>query len=206
MKIRKATEKDCKCIAELSLIAGDGIPAYFWEKGRVNGQQVLDVGIQNLKSQTANFSYRNVHVAEVDGRVAGMILAYRLPDEEDAVKIEEYPEFIRPMIELEQCVPGSFYINMIATYPKYRNMSIGTRLMGIIDELADQAGCEIISVQVFEQNVRAVRLYRRMGYNPVATKSVIEHPCHPYTSNLVLLTRESAKYSLLPKHRQASNQ
>jgi len=200
MKIRKATEDDCRNIAELSLIAGDGIPAYFWEKSRVNGQQVLDVGIQNLKSTNENFSFKNVHVAEVDGAVAGMMLAYRLPDKVFEESIDDYPEFLRPVIELEQCVPGSFYINMLATYPKYRNMSIGTRLMGIVDDLADQAGCELISVQVFEQNVRAVRLYRRMGYNPVETRSVVEHPCHPYTTNIILLTRESAKFSIIPKN------
>lgn len=197
MKIREATVNDCRNIAELALIAGDGIPAYFWEQSRKNGQQLLDVGIQNLKSDTANFSYRNVHVAEVDKSVAGMILAYRLPDKENADKVEDYPEFIQPVIELEQCVPGSFYVNMLATYPKYRNLSIGTSLMGIVDDLAEQAGCQLISVQVFEQNVRAVRLYRRLGYDVLESRPVVEHISHPYNTNIVLLTRERAKWSVI---------
>jgi len=197
MKIRKAVQEDCRNIAELALIAGDGMPAYFWQQDRVNGQQVIDVGIQNLKSETSNFSYKNVHVAEVDNEVAGMILAYRLPDRENADNPEDYPEFLRPMIELENCVPGSFYINMLATYPRFRNMSIGTILMGLVDDLAEKAGCDLLSVQVFEQNVRAVRLYRRLGYNPVESRCVVEHNCHPYTTNIVLLTRERAKWSVL---------
>jgi len=197
MEIRKAKQEDCRSIAELALIAGDGIPAYFWEQARVNGQQVIDVGINNLKSETENFSYKNVHVAEVGNEVAGMILAYRLPDKDKAEDPDNYPDFIRPIIELENCVPGSFYINMLATYPKYRNMSIGTTLMGLVDDLAEQAGSDLLSVQVFEQNVRAVRLYRRLGYNPLETRSVIEHVSHPYTTNVVLLTRERAKWSVL---------
>lgn len=197
MEIREATIDDCRSIAELALIASDGIPAYLWEQSRKNGQQLLDVGIQSLKSETEKFSYRNVHVAEVDNVVAGMILAYRLPDKEDADSIGDYPEFLQPVIELEQCVPGSFYINMLATYPKYRNISIGTSLMGIVDDLAENANSELISVQVFEQNVRAVRLYKRLGYNTVETRPVIEHVSHPYTSNVVLLTRERAKWSVL---------
>lgn len=197
MKIRQATINDCRSIAELALIAGDGIPAWFWELSRENGQQLLDVGIQNLKSETENFSYRNVHVAEMDNSVAGMILAYRLPEKENADKIEDFPEFIRPVIELEQCVPGSFYINMLATYPKYRNISVGTSLMKIVDDLAEQASSDFISVQVFEQNARAVRLYKRLGYEIVETRPVVEHESHPYNTNVLLLIRERAKWSAL---------
>jgi ribosomal protein S18 acetylase RimI-like enzyme len=197
MEIRQATIDDCRSIAELALIAGDGIPAWFWEQDRKNGQQLLDVGMQNLKSESENFSYRNVHVAEVENSVAGMILAYRLPDKDKADNIESYPEFIRSAIELEQCVPGSFYINMLATYPKYRNISIGTSLMGIIDDLAEQADSDLISVQVFEQNLRAVRLYKRLGYEVVETRPVVEHVSHPYNTNILLLTRERAKWSVL---------
>ena len=202
MEIRKATSQDCRSIAELALIAGDGIPAYFWEQSRVSGQQVIDVGIQNLQSESANFSYKNVHVAELDKEVAGMILAYRLSDKEDADNPGDYPEFLQPMIELENCVPGSFYINMLATYPKFRNMSIGTALMRLADALAEQAGCDLLSVLVFEQNARAMRLYRRLGYNPVEVRPVIEHVSHPYTSNIVLLTRERANWSVLQIHEQ----
>ena len=197
MEIRKATQEDCRQIAELALIAGDGIPAYFWEQARVNGQQLIDVGIHNLASGAENFSYKNVHVAVVDNDVAGMMLAYRLPDRENADNPEDYPEFIRPVIELENCVPGSFYINMLATYPKYRNLSIGTTLMRLADNLAEQVKCDLLSVQVFEQNVRALRLYRRLGYNPIEVRPVVEHISHPYTTNVVLLTREPAKWSVI---------
>jgi ribosomal protein S18 acetylase RimI-like enzyme len=125
----------------------------------------------------------------IDGKVAGMILAYRLPDEDDAEDLDELPEFIRPMVELEQCVPGSFYINMIATFPQYRNMSIGTKLMGMVDSLARDAACSISSIEVFSQNQGALRLYQRLGYELAEKRPVVPHECHPYDGELLLLTR-----------------
>jgi ribosomal protein S18 acetylase RimI-like enzyme len=189
MQIRKANRSDVHDIAKLALIAGEGIPAWFWKQSAAEAQNVEDAGAARLLSETDNFSYRNVHVAVIDGKVAGMILAYCLPDEDYAEDLDELPEFIRPMVELEQCVPGSFYINMIATFPQYRNMSIGTKLMGIVDRLANDAACSISSIEVFEQNTGALRLYQRLGYEIVEKRRVVPHECHPYDGELLLLTR-----------------
>ena len=176
-------------------MAGEGIPAYFWEQSKRPGQDVLDVGAEKAASEAENFSYRNMHLAVIDGKIAGMLLAYRLPDQEDAEGLEELPTFIRPLIELEQCVPGSFYINMLATYPEHRNKGVGRALMGIVDDLASTAGCTRLSIEVFEQNHGALRLYQRLGYTVVEKRSVIPHPCHPYTGDLVLLTKPVASAS-----------
>jgi len=189
METRQATKADCRAIAELALMAGEGIPAYFWEQSRQPGQEIEDVGTQNAASDTENFSWRNVHLAVNGNAVAGMLLAYRLPDAEHAEDLEEFPAFIRPLIELEHCVPGSFYINMLATYPEYRNQAVGTTLMGLTDKLAATAGCSLLSVEVFEQNAGALRLYRRLGYAIVDKRPVVPHPCHPYTGDVVLLTK-----------------
>lgn len=192
MQIRKATRADCRALAELALMAGEGIPAFFWEEARQPGQDLIDVGSEVVASEEANFSYLNAHVAELDGTIAGMMLAYRLPAGEDAEALDELPEFIRPLVELEQCVPGSFYINMIATYPGYRGRGVGTGLLGSVDRLAQAAGCSLASIEVFEQNQGALRLYERLGYRVVERRTVVPHPCHPYTGDLVLLTRAVA--------------
>lgn len=189
MQIRKARKDDVHAVAQLALIAGEGIPAWFWAVSAEPGEAIENVGAKRLLSETENFSYRNVHVAVADGSIAGMILAYRLPEPEDAENLDDLPEFIRPLVELEQCVPGSFYINMIATFPEFRNRSIGTRLMGIVDGLAQEAGCTLSSIEVFDQNRGAMRLYQRLGYSVLDRRLVVPHPCHPYDGHIVLLTR-----------------
>ena len=108
MRIRRATASDVHDLAKLALIAGEGIPAWFWSRSAAEGQSIEDAGAAKLLSETDNFSYRNAHVAEIDNRIAGMILAYRLPDADNAENLEELPAFIRPLVELE-LVP-SFHI------------------------------------------------------------------------------------------------
>ena len=180
---------DCRALAKLALMAGEGIPAFFWAQSQQPGQDIIDVGATNLTSETENFSYRNAHVAIIGGEIAGMLLAYRLPEADAAENLDELPEFIRPLVELEQCVPGSFYINMVATFPAHRNRSVGSALMGMVDQLAIKAGCDEISIEVFEQNEGALRLYKRLGYTQKATRDIIPHSSHPYQGKIVLLTR-----------------
>jgi ribosomal protein S18 acetylase RimI-like enzyme len=189
MLIRKAEKNDVNDIARLALIAGEGIPAWFWRQSAAEGQSIEQAGAAKLLSEEDNFSYRNVHVAVADNRIAGMMLAYRLPDAADAEDTSEFPEFIRPLVELEQCVPSSFYINMLATFPEYRNMTIGTKLMSMVDELARDAGCSLSSIEVFQQNDGALRLYQRLGYNIIEKRRVVPHSSHPYDGDVLLLTR-----------------
>jgi ribosomal protein S18 acetylase RimI-like enzyme len=187
--LRPARKSDARVIAELAQIAGEGIPAWFWAQDAAPGEDLLAVGARNVLSETENFSYRNAHLAEVDGAVASLLLAYRLPDADAPVDLDQYPAFIRPLIELEQEVPGSFYLNMLATFPAYRNRALGSRLLQHANTLAGQAGCDTLSLQVFEQNPGALRLYLRHGYRPVARRAVVPHPSHHYRGELVLLTR-----------------
>lgn len=192
MEIRKATREDCRAIAELGLMAGEGIPAYFWEQSRKPGQTIEEIGAQHAASETENFSYHNVQLGVIDNAIAGMLLAYRLPEEEAAEDLDDFPAFIRPLIELEQCVPGSFYINMLATYPEYRNRSVGTQLMARVDTLARAVGCTHSSIEVFEQNAGALRLYQRLGYKTIEQRPVIPHACHSCSGEILLLTRAVA--------------
>jgi ribosomal protein S18 acetylase RimI-like enzyme len=185
MEIRKATLTDCRDVAELALMAGEGIPAYFWQESQQPGEDIEDVGAAKLRSETENFSYRNTVVATIDDQVAGMMLAYKLEDED----LARLPEFIRPLIELEQLVPATFYINMLATFPKYRNMSVGTKLMQQVDILAKDNSCNTSSIQVFDENEGALRLYLRLGYQILDSRKVVPHSCHPYQGEVLLLTR-----------------
>jgi len=179
-------------------MAGEGIPAYFWVQSRAAGEELVDVGARKAASESGNFSYRNVQIALLDGKVAGMLLAYRLPDLEAADVLLDTPDFIRPLLELERCAPGSFYINMLATYPRYRGRGVGRGLMVVVEGLATAAGCQTIAVEVFEQNAGALRLYRTLGYRVAEERAVVPHSCHPYTGRILLLTRLVRPEAALP--------
>ena len=190
MKIRPGRVDNSYAIAELALMAGEGIPAWFWNQSRQPGQSIEEVGAIAARSETNNFSYRNTHLAVIDHQIGGMLLAYRLPSAEKAEDLDEYPEFIRPLIELEQCVPDSFYINMLATYPAMRKQGIGIGLMRHAETLAAEKNCLLISIEVFEQNQNALRLYQNLGYRIIERREVIAHESHPYSGDIVLLVKE----------------
>jgi len=173
-------------------MAGEGIPGYFWEQDKSPGENITDVGARRLAAGSGNFSYRNVLIAEIDGDVAGMLLSYKLSSEEEAEDLDELPAFIRPLVELEQCVPESYYINMIATFSTFRGQGVGTTLLAQVDDLARLAGCVEISIEVFEENQGALKLYQRLGFQVIEARDVVPHSCHPYTGRIVLLTRRAA--------------
>jgi ribosomal protein S18 acetylase RimI-like enzyme len=186
--LRRATRRDALALAELTDYAGHGIPGYLWSRSAEKGQPPIEVGIERVLREEANFSYRNAVVAEVDGRVAAALLAYRLP-EHSYVNLDELPDLLRPLEELEQKVPGTFYINILAAYPEYRGQGLGTTLLEAARALASEAGCNELSLEVFEQNEDAVRLYERHGYREIARLPAVPHQIYPFDGDVVLMTK-----------------
>jgi ribosomal protein S18 acetylase RimI-like enzyme len=192
IQIRRATLSDARSLAELIEIAGDGIPTYLWSRMAKPGETPLDVGEQRVRREEGGFSYRHATVAEMAGEVVGMILAYRLPDvsDEDRGALAELPEFLRPFVELEFEVPGSFYINALAVRAPYRSHGIGARLLRKVEGQAIEAGCHRMSVQHFLRNPRAGAFYRRHGFRLAGERVLIPHPARPYEDRSILLVRD----------------
>lgn len=187
--LRPACKTDCRRLAELAAIAGEGIPEYLWTLMAQPGERPIEVGARRAASEDADFSYTKAIVAEHTGTVAAMVLAYPLPAISDAAAMEEYPAIVRPMIELELAVPGSYYINMLATLPGFRGRGLGSLLLEAVAAKAGTTGCRELSVGVFEQNSGAVRLYQRHGFREAARRRAVVHPCHPYDGDVLMLTR-----------------
>ena len=189
MEIRSATHADCLAIAELSQMASDNMVDHFWADSQLPGQSLEEVGAEAAKSENANFSYRNTRIACEHDEIAGMLLAYRLPVAEDNDDDPlEFPEFVRPLIQLEQLVAESFYINMLATYPRFRGQGIGRKLLAEVDKHAITADCKLISILVFAINQGALRLYLRHGYKIVERLPMVASDYLP-AGDVLLLTR-----------------
>ncbi|MGR9073623.1 MAG: GNAT family N-acetyltransferase [Gammaproteobacteria bacterium] len=187
---RHAEKSDCRYVAELIDIAGEGVPYWFWSRqAEKENKTPLQIGMERAAREDVDFSYRNAVFMEMQGRVAAMILGYKLPESTAEFDVEAYPEIARPFIELERLVPGSFYINALATYPEYRRLGCGSKLLNLAHDLAAEAGCELTSIEVYERNEGAVRLYRRQGFEIVDRRPVAMHSSQPYDGDIVLLTR-----------------
>jgi ribosomal protein S18 acetylase RimI-like enzyme len=190
-RVRPATPDDAALMARLIDIAAAGLPSHLWSTTAEPGQSPLEVGEARARRDSGGFSWRNAIMAEVDGRPVGMLLGYRLeaPTEEDRAALAELPDLVRPFIELEHEVPGTFYINAFAVLEGFRGRGIGAALLEAARQRAAELGCALLSVQAFSENPRSVAFYERHGFRRIAERPVVPHPCYPYTDRTLLLVR-----------------
>lgn len=190
MIIRNAKPCDARQLACLINLAGEHLPEHLWSETAAEGQDPLEIGAQRAARNEGAFSYRNVHVAEIDGQIAGMLLSYRLPDPDAAPDPGTHPATVRPLVELESMVPGSWYVNAIATHESFRGRGVGTALLGCCEDLAGKAGAGRLSLIVASENGRAFALYKRLGYRPIASRLLVAYPGGPRGGEWILMVKK----------------
>jgi ribosomal protein S18 acetylase RimI-like enzyme len=187
--LRRARKDDATALAQLIDIAGEGFGSFLWGQAARPGETALDVGRRRAEREEGGFSYRNATLAELGGKVAGLLLGYRLDDPYQTGDLAALPEIVRPLIQLEAEAPGSWYVNALAAFPEYRNKGIGTRLLAEAERLAREAGAPALSLIVADQNTGARRLYLRTGYRPVARRPLVAFPGLAHAGDWVLMMK-----------------
>jgi len=185
LKFRPAGKSECLKIAELFSIASDGVADYIWTKYSEPEENIIDFGARRYESEDSVFSYRNCTVAEVDGEVAGILVAFSMY-ESGEVESDVDP-VLAPYMKLEQ--PNSYYICAMALFPEYRGKGIGTRLLEIAEEQAKDNNLIQLSLIVFEQNEGAKKLYERHGYYEIKREPVVPHELIHHTGDALLMVK-----------------
>lgn len=191
VRLRCATVEDARTIAELIVIAGEGIPMGGWCEDVEDGRDPVSVGEERAVRPDSMFSYRNAILAEHDGQVAGMMLGFRIdrPTGQDWAALAKVPPPLRPVVELEYQMPGAFYINALAVFARFRDLGIGTRLLQAAASRATALGCTRLAHQVFSGNRAAVRLYERNGFRQVDSRPLEPQPGHSSDGRVLLMVR-----------------
>ncbi|MDH4109103.1 MAG: GNAT family N-acetyltransferase [Gammaproteobacteria bacterium] len=190
MKIRGASKDDATDLARLINLAGEHLPEFLWRQIKPTGGDPLAFGAERAARDEGAFCYRNARIAEIGGEVAGMLLGYRLPDPYDAGDPAELSPILRPLIELEALAPGSWYVNAIAAYERFRGQGVGTRLMLEAEALARAQGTGRLSLIVASENRGASRMYSRLGYAETARRPLETYPGGPGRGAWVLMVKE----------------
>ena len=190
MKIRDAKKKEADQLAWLVNLAGEGIPEYLWQQMAGENETAMEVGIRRVSSENIAFSYSKTRVCEEEEEnVLGMLIAYRLPTPYPIDVADDFPEIVRPLVQLEARAPGSWYINAVATYPEHQGRGVASLLIEDSVERARLLGCHQASLIVASENEQAKRLYVRFGFNDVASRPVIPYPGCLHGGNWVLMAR-----------------
>ena len=172
--IRQATPDDAHAMAELVNMAGEGMPLYLWSKMAAEGQDAWAVGRERARREQGGFACRNTHMLELDGQVAACLVGYPLPDPPEVIDYDELPAMFVPLQQLEDQAPGTWYVNVVATYPEFRGQGLGSSLMQLAGRLADTSGCKGLSLVVADANEGARRLYSRLGFEEITTRPMVK--------------------------------
>ena len=152
------------------------------------GEAAWDVGCRRAAREEGGFSYRNATIIEHEGQCAGCLIGYEIPDNPEPIP-DDLPAMFVPLQELENLAPSTWYINVLAVRPQFRNQGLGTKLLALAEETAQALGKRGMSVIVSDANLGAHRLYERSGYNERARRLMVKENWENEGQSWVLLTK-----------------
>ncbi len=185
---RPARKDECRTIARLYSISSDGLSDYIWTSLARPGEDILDVGEKRYSNEDLLFSYKNCLVAEHDGEVIGMLVAFPMHPAENPGAASDTDPVLVPYTILEK--DRSYYIMGVAVFPEYRGRGIGTRFLELAAEKALEYGLPQLSLIVFEQNEGAKRLYERHGFYEIMREKIVPHELIHYTGYALLMVKD----------------
>lgn len=187
--LRPAKKKDCHKLAELESIASGGVIDYLFHE-LMPGYSPIEIVEHGLKDKRSPHSYVNAIVAEIDGSVAGMVLAFPssfhgITDEMRAFfpaeRLDHLADFYSARVE------ESWYVNSIGVFEEHRGSGVGTKLMQAAEETARENGFHTMSLVAFADNTPALALYKSLGYEVVRRVSLEGNEFIPHNDGCLLL-------------------
>lgn len=188
MEIRKATAADAAHLVRFINMAADDLPLHFWRKTVGPDGDPWALGQERAARETGNFSFNNAWIAETNGEVAACLLGYPAEVEPEPISPDTPPLFV-PLLELEAMAPGSWYLNVLATYDNFRGQGLGTALLAKADEIARAGGHTSISLIAEDTHLDALRLYRAKGFTEISRRPVVKQDWEVDASEWILFTR-----------------
>ena len=186
--LRKAAQADAKAMADLMHFASEGLALYLWTRIASPGVDPWAIGRERAERETGSFSYRNTVVVESEGRVAAGLIGYPIADSPEPLPVN-LPPIVVPLQELEDLVPGTWYVNVLAAYPEHRGKGYGAALLGLAERLARETRRRGMSIIVADTNTGARRLYERCGYREVARRRMVKEGWQHPGAEFVLLSK-----------------
>lgn len=177
-------------MAKLVNMAGEGLPLYLWTAMASDGQSPWDLGQERARREYGSFSYRNTIVREVSGQVVAALVGYSLEDQPQATDYADMPPMFVPLQQLEDMVPGTWYVNVLATLPEFRGNGYGTELLALAETAARESAKRGLSIIVADTNTGARRLYERLGYRERAQRPMVKEKWQHPGERWVLLVKE----------------
>lgn len=191
IEIRSATASDAAHLVRFINMAADDLPLHFWRKSVGPEGDPWALGQERAARETGNFSYRNAWLAESDGKVGACLLGYAAESPDGPIDPDTPPIFV-PLLQLEALIPGSWYLNVLASYQAFRGQGLGSALLAHAERIAATAGHDSISLIAADTHQDALRLYAAKGYREVARRAVVKDDWAVDASEWILFSKPIA--------------
>ena len=184
--IRRATAADAAALAEFINFAGEGLPMYLWRQMAAEGEDPWEIG---RKRQVERIEAGAVFVIDEGGGAIACLTGYPVPALPEPVGDDELDIF-RPLIELENLAPSTWYVNILAAFPEHRGRGYGKRLLALAEDIARDQELSAMSIIISSGNEGARRLYERTGYAETARRPIVKHGWDCASADWVLLVKQ----------------
>ncbi len=188
MKIREAKASDAGHLVRFINMAADDLPLHFWQRSVGPEGDPWAYGKERAMRDSGSFSYRNAWLAELDGDVAACLLGYPAEDAPGPID-PDTPAIFVPLLELEALAPGSWYLNVLATYAPFRGKGCGSALLAFAEDVARGVGRGAISLIAADTHLDALRLYGAKGYREIARRPIVKGDWQVNAEDWILLAK-----------------
>jgi GNAT superfamily N-acetyltransferase len=190
---RNAVLEDATSLTELMLRAGGDILQFVLDE-LAPGVRAKQLYMHMITSLESECSYQNCIVATIRAgqseMVIGMVNAFptaRLKGASSACDLSDRETHLKPRTEMQDW--DSYFLNQIAVFPEFSGQGIAEALMKKVFAQGILEGFDRITLHVWVDNEKAIRLYRRMGFMPVGVADILWHPDLPHRGGSILMCK-----------------
>src|SRR3984885_6480342 len=186
---RPALPADAYALAELSIMAGDGMYEFLLEE-MAPREMLAGLIARSMKQDAGGFSWRHCFVADDKG-VVGMINAFPaawLREEERDILPRDRVQILDPIDQAQDW--DSYLVNSIAVRPQHRRQGIGTRLLEMAIEQARAGGFARLTANMWADNVAACAVFEKGGFGGQTRGEVQPRPGLAHIGGSLLMARQ----------------
>lgn len=192
MIYRMATRQDAFALAELLILAGDGLFAFLLEEFAPESM-LAGLMARTLRQESGGTSWRQCSVAEDNGVIVGMVNAFPAAWLQEEERDILPPDRVQVLEGIEQVQDWqSFLLNGVAVREAWRRQGIGRRLVDWAIEQGQASGSPRVTANVWQDNTSAFDLLHGEGFRVGSRVAIPPHPALPHVGGCLLMVKDLA--------------